>query len=313
MGSESKESVSVSKSQCKRFSGIVTPLVTPATDNGQVDIDGTIRLMETIVTADTHPFLFGTSGEASSISKEEKIWTASHVLPQFVERATVYMGISSNCFEESIALAKAFADLGAHVVVSTLPSYLSLNPDQMRNYFEQLADAIPLPLIIYNIPVTTHMSVPLETVEMLSQHPNIVGLKDSERDLDRLKSASTQYKDRNDFSHLTGWAPQSVNALQWGSDGLVPVTANRVPQRYVELYSAVGKSDTESAIRLQNETNEVSKLFQENRSLGESLAAMKALLSISGICGTAMFPPLTSVSEEELEGLKSRWTEINAS
>ncbi len=310
MAPTSQQPEPVSKVSNKRFHGIVVPLVTPATNDGHVDADATVRLIESIVDAKTFPFLFGTSGEASSISKEEKIRIASIVCPQFTEQTDFYMGISSNCFEESVDLAKAFADQGAQVAVATLPCYLSLNPDQMLKYFEKLADSIPLPLIIYNIPVTTHMSIPLDVVEALSHHPKIVGLKDSERDLDRLQSAATQYKDRTDFSHLTGWAPQAVNALQWGSDGLVPVTANLVPHLYLELYHAVVEGDSETADRLQNETNEVSKIFQENRSLGESLAAMKALLNVSGICSTAMFPPLTPVTESEQEQLKNQWAEF---
>jgi dihydrodipicolinate synthase/N-acetylneuraminate lyase len=306
----SQDAELVSKFSHKRFHGIVVPMVTPATNNGHVDADSTVRLIESIVAAKTFLFLFGTSGEASSISKEEKIRTASIACPQFTERTDVYMGISSNCFEESVDLAKAFADLGAHVAVATLPSYLSLNPDQMLKYFEHLADSIPLPLIIYNIPVTTHMSIPLDVVEALSHHPNIVGLKDSERDLERLKSAATQYKDRTDFSHLTGWAPQAVNALQWGSDGLVPVTANLVPHLYLELYNAVIENDLETANRLLEKTNEISKLYQGNRSLGDSLAACKALLNNSGLCGTGMFPPLSAITEEDQERLNNQWAGI---
>ena len=303
-----QESESVSKVSNKRFHGVVVPMVTPATEDGHVDEASTLRLTEHVVAAGAYPFLFGTSGEASSISKEEKIRTGSLLCPPFIERTTVYMGISSNCFEESVDLAKAFSDQGAHVAVVTLPCYLALRPDQMRQYFERLADSIPLPLIIYNIPVTTHMSIPLDVVEALSHHPNIVGLKDSERDLERLKTAAAQYKDREDFSHLTGWAPQAINALQWGSDGLVPVTANRVPQLYIDLYNAVIEGDIETADRLQTKTNEVSKIFQENRTLGDSLAAMKALLNVSGICGTEMFPPLTAVTTEEQEQLNTKWS-----
>ena len=150
------------------------------------------------------------------------------------------------------------------------------------------------------------MSIPLDVVESLSHHPNIVGLKDSERDKERLKSATAQYKDREDFSHLTGWAAESINALQWGSDGLVPITANLVPHLYLDLYNAVFEDDLETANRLLEETNEISKLHQENRSLGDSLAACKALLNNSGLCGTGMFPPLSTVPKEDQERLNNQ-------
>ncbi len=311
MDSQSQEPIPVSKTPPKRFHGIAVPMLTPSTEDGRIDEDSATRLINNIVEAGTDPFLFGTTGEASSIPSNEKVQLASLLCPQFVDRSTVYMGISSNCFADSIELAQQFADLGVHVAVANLPSYLALTSDQMLKYFEQLADSIPLPLILYNIPITTHMSIPLEVVETLSHHPNIVGLKDSERDLDRLKSATAQYIDREDFSHLTGWAPQAVNALRWGSDGVVPVTANLVPHIYQELYNAVTQGESDSADRLQNESNEISKIFQENRTLGESLAAIKALLNVSGICGTAMFPPLTSVTDEDKAELRAKWSAFN--
>ncbi|OUV67167.1 MAG: hypothetical protein CBC93_05965 [Gammaproteobacteria bacterium TMED133] len=307
MDSQSQETDLVSKTLPKKYHGIVVPMLTPATEDGRIDEVSATHLIGNLVDAGTDPFLFGTTGEASSISTSEKVRLASLLCPQFVDRTTVYMGISSNCLEDSIELAQRFADLGSHVAVANLPSYLALVPDQMLKYFEQLADGIPLPLILYNIPITTHMSIPLEVVESLSHHPNIVGLKDSERDLERLKSATAQYKDREDFCHLTGWAPQAVNALQWGSDGVVPVTANLVPQLYQKLYNAVTQGESGIADRCQIESNEISKIFQENRTLGESLAAIKVLLNVSGICSTAMFPPLTTVTDSEQEQLKNQW------
>ena len=115
-------------------------MVTPATRDGCVDTDAIVRLIEYVVDAKADPFLFGTSGEASSISKEEKIRIAFEVCPRFTSQSNVYMGISSNCLADSIDLAKAFADTGAQVAVANLPSYLSLSPKQMGNYFERLAD-----------------------------------------------------------------------------------------------------------------------------------------------------------------------------
>ena len=307
MDNESPDPVPLSKTLTKRFHGVVVPMVTPATRDGCVDTDAIVRLIEYVVDAKADPFLFGTSGEASSISKEEKIRIAFEVCPRFTPQSNVYMGISSNCLADSIDLAKAFADTGAQVAVANLPSYLSLSPKQMGNYFERLADAISIPLLIYNIPVTTHMSIPLDILEELSHHPNIAGLKDSERDLERLEATTGQYKDREDFSHLTGWSAQSVNALRCGSDGLVPVVANFVPQHYVDLYKAVKRGAGAEADYLQNKTNEISKIFQENRSLGDSLAALKGLLNVSGFCGTGMFPPLSAVTNEEKERLRAGW------
>ena len=180
----------------------------------------------------------------------------------------------------------------------------------MHQYFEKLADAIPMPLIVYNIPSTTHMSIPLEVVERLSRHPNIVGLKDSERDEERLYASVATYREREDFSHFIGWAVQSTNALLQGSDGLVPSSGNIVPAWYRKLYDSVLADDLETAQNMQEKTDRVSRLYQGERSLGDSLAALKVLMERVGLCGSAMFPPLTPMSEEERPPLLEMVSEV---
>src|SRR5688500_20096489 len=105
----------------------------------------------------------------------------------------------------------------------------------MKQYLETLADAIALPLVIYNIPATTHMSIPLNLIDELSHHPNVIATKDSERSEERLKQSLELWKDRNDFSHFLGWAAKSAEALINGSDGLIPSTGNLVPEVYSEM------------------------------------------------------------------------------
>src|SRR4029079_9222738 len=114
----------------------------------------------------------------------------------------LYAGISANVLCESVDLVKFCAENGVDAVAATLPSYYALNEAQMKKYFEQLADAIPLPLIIYNIPSTTHMSIPLAVIDELSHHPNIIGTKDSERSEERLMKSLDLWKQRKDFGHI---------------------------------------------------------------------------------------------------------------
>ncbi|MBT3480912.1 MAG: dihydrodipicolinate synthase family protein, partial [Opitutales bacterium] len=170
---------------------------------------------------------------------------------------------------------------------------------QMLRYFEVLADAIPLPLIIYNIPATTGMSIPLDIVDQLSAHENIVGLKDSERDEVRLGEAIIRYRNRTDFSHFVGWAAQSKNALLLGSDGLVPSSGNLVPEMYRELYDFALKRDLSAVQDLQDLTDDISLIYQKGRSLGSALAALKVLMSELGHCEKYMWPPLVEIDGDE--------------
>jgi 4-hydroxy-tetrahydrodipicolinate synthase len=206
-------------------------------------------------------------------------------------------------------LAKCSFDNGADVVVATLPSYYALAETGMLKYIEQLAEAVNGPLMVYNIPSTTHMSIPLAVVDQLSHHPNIVGLKDSERSEERLKQSIELWKDRKDFSHLLGWAAKSADALLMGSDGLVPSTGNFEAKLYVDLFKAAREGDSNKAYELQKLSDVLGNLYQQGRTLGESLWALKFLMKEIGLCEPNVMPPIYPQSKEEetklIEGLRS--------
>ena len=290
----------------KKYSGVVVPMVTPFTDRGKIDGPAAVRIAEFLVSDGCCPFLLGTTGESASIPDPERPRFVETVVRQVAGRTLVYAGIAGNCLGQSIAAARTYRDLGADVAVAHLPTYYALTPLQIRTYFETLADSIPLPLVVYNIQATTHMSIPLELVEALSHHPNIVGLKDSERIPERLESAVRAYRDREDFSHFCGWASQSAHALELGSDGLVPSTGNIAPKRFHKLYQAACSGDFDTARRLQQETDAIAAVYQNDKLLGESLAALKAMMGALHLCGPDMLPPLSRLDPKEEKRIQER-------
>jgi dihydrodipicolinate synthase/N-acetylneuraminate lyase len=211
----------------------------------------------------------------------------------------LYAGISSNVVDESVEFARYCADQGVDAVVATVPFYYTLTESQMKKYFDTLASAIPLPLIIYNIPATTHISIPLSLIEELSHHPNIVATKDSERSVERLKQSLSLWKNREDFAHFTGWASMSAEALINGSDGLVPSTGNLFPEIYSAMLKSVEEGNSGRLYELQKFSDLYGNLYQEGRTLGESLSALKVLMNEKGLCGKTMMPPLQQLTAEE--------------
>ena len=153
--------------------------------------------------------------------------------------------------------------------------------------------------MLYNIAATTHMSIPIDVIERLAAHPNIVGLKDSERDLERMEKCIAIADERDDFAYFCGWAAQSAKSLELGGNGIVPSTANFVPGMFRQLYDAAVSGDMETAYRLQDETNEIAKLYQAGRTLGQSLTALKVMMQTRGLCTPDMLMPLTRLSAEE--------------
>ena len=285
--------------ELKKYRGVVVPMVTPVTENGTLDVEAVKRIVGFFAEAGVAPLLMGTTGEGNSVSAAAGRLMVETAVVSAAGRIKVYAGLTGNCFEEQLQQAEAYIQAGADVIVATLPSYYALTETQMLNYYLALADKIHGPLMLYNILATTHMSIPVDVIRRLADHPNIVGLKDSERDLDRMALCLDISKNRNDFSYFCGWAAQSAYALQQGADGIVPSTGNFVPDMFQQLYEAALRDDMATAFRLQQETDEIARVYQKDRTLGQSLAALKVMMQKRGLCEPWMLMPLSRLSAEE--------------
>ncbi len=282
----------------KKYHGVIVPMITPLKQDNTIDGESVGRIVGLLKNAGVYPFILGTTGEAPSISDEQKDRMVAETVKYVGADCLVYAGISSNCFDESVTMAHKYHAMGVDVVVATLPAYYPMNNQQMVSYFTDLADQMPCPLIIYNMPATVKISIPLAVLDQLSKHPNIVGTKDSERDMERLDRSIELWKDRPDFVHLLGWAAQSAYALKKGSDGIVPSTGNFVPELYEDLYQSTLEGKFERAEDLQQQTNDLSLLYQKDRILSQSIPALKSILAVMGICGTQVLPPMYRLHDE---------------
>jgi len=275
-------------------------MITPLRNGGEIDLEAAATLTEHVVACGVAPFPLGTTGEAASIAPQARAQFVAVVIRQNAHRMPVYAGISDNCLATSIEMARRYADLGADVAVAHLPSYYPLGDDDIKAYYERLADSIPIPLMMYNIPVTTRMSISLDTLECLSHHPNIVGLKDSEKDTERLQKATALWKDRADFSHMIGCGTLCALALKMGSDGIVPGAANVAPKLFADLYEAGSSGRHEESEHLQRFADSISAIFHTNRTLSQSLPTLKALMHLLGFCQADVMPPLRPLTREQL-------------
>ena len=267
-----------------KYCGVVVPMVTPVTQDGRLDVEAVKRIVDFFVKAGVSPLLMGTTGEGNSVSQADGqllVETAVKAQREAISddsQLKIYAGLTGNCFAEQVRQAEVYTALGADVIVATLPTYYALTPEQMYDYYKTLADCITGPLMLYNILATTHMSIPVDVIRRLADHPNIVGLKDSERDLERMAQCIDIAKGRDDFAYFCGWAAQSAHSLELGGNGIVPSTGNFVPEMFRQLFDAAVAGDMETANRLQDETNEIAKIYQKDRTLGQSLTALKVMM-----------------------------------
>lgn len=292
--------------QEKKYHGVVIPMVTPFKENGKLDEAATLKLSEHILDGDTYPFILGTTGESASIPFETRVQLVKQVTEYVNQRTIVYTGISDNCFENSLTLAKKFHDFGINIFVTHLPSYYPLTPDMMVRYYEKLAEQCPGMIMIYNIKSTTHMSIPPDVIEKLSHHPKIVGLKDSERDFERLRTLAKTYATRQDFSLLCGWTAQSLNTLLLGFDGIVPSTGNLIPKKFKQLYDFVIRGDNHYAQQLQSEINPIANIHQSGMLGSEAIATLKVMMDELELCEPWVLPPLARLSPERENQIKSQ-------
>ena len=283
----------------KKHHGVIIPAVTPLTGEFRLDKAAVKRIFDSFYKHNCSPFILGTTGESASLPLEVKREYVKEAGKIKKAGTLLYAGISSNVLSESIEFAKLSADNGVDAVAATLPYYFPLTESQMKKHFEQLADKSPLPLVIYNIPATIHMSIPITIIDELSKHPNVIATKDSERSEERLKQSLELWKDRSDFGHFLGWAAKSAEALFGGSDGLIPSTGNLIPEIYAEMFDAVQSDDHQKAGEMQKLSDAYSALYQSGKTLGESLWALKLLMREKGLCEPIVMPPLQSLSKEE--------------
>jgi 4-phospho-D-threonate 3-dehydrogenase / 4-phospho-D-erythronate 3-dehydrogenase len=278
---------------------VIVPMVSPFCPDYTIDREAVCRMIEIFADAGVSVFVLGTTGEGDSLSDKQCETLVSCVVKETKGRSEVYAGLAGNSLTQSIRNAEKYHDLGAGYLVAKLPACYPMDETQMLLFLEKLADSVPLPLFIYNIPATTHHSIPLHIVEKLSYHPNILGLKDSERNMERLNESVRLWGKRDDFSFLIGWAAMSATGLLKGANGIVPSTANFCPDLYVQMIGAIAAGDEKAAVELQEKTDRISALYQNGRTLSQSIPALKSMMKMKGLCSGTVLPPLIPFSKHE--------------
>jgi dihydrodipicolinate synthase/N-acetylneuraminate lyase len=283
----------MSKSIDSRFRGVVVPMLTPVTADGDVDPAGVKNLVDLLNAAGVHGiFPLGTTGESSSVSQADKRKLIELVVQHNAGKATVYAGISGNCYRETIDLANDAKRIGAAAVVAHPPSYFPINDAEIEAFLQRLADDTPLPLVLYNIPQTTRLNIPIPTVVKLSTHANVVALKDSSPDAARIDELLKTLGGRGGFPVLLGNSSLFTHGLKRGGIGIIPSGAHLVGKDYVAMMAAADRGDFAEVERLQGVTDAACAAYLKGNSIGQGLAQLKAILSERGVCPPHMLPPL---------------------
>jgi 4-hydroxy-tetrahydrodipicolinate synthase len=291
--------------------GVVVPMVTPFTEEGEIDGPAVHRLVDHLLGAGVRDLLLlGTTGEAASLSASQRLRFLETALERLGGRARTYVGLASNSLTDTLAAARAYAVMGVDALVGHLPNYYPLNPAQMHAWFTRLADEVRRPLYLYNIPMTTRMSIPIETVMALGEHPNIVGMKDSEYDRERMATLLEWRRGRADFEYFVGPSVMALYGLRLGADGFVPGVGNVVPEACIRLLGCAREGDWVGAEAAQATMKQVGDTYMPDRSVGDAIALLKATMHALGLCGPTVLPPLLPAGVEAMPVVKATLMEL---
>ena len=292
--------------------GIIPPLVTPLLDQDQIDVEGTERLLEHVIDGGVHGvFVLGTTGEGTSLSP-----AARH---KFVEiaceivggRVPVLVGITETSMASALELADQSYGAGAAAVVSAAPYYLPMTQTDLIRYTEQLANRLPLPLLLYNMPSCTKTAFDLDTVKTLSGHSNVIGLKDTSGDLEYYGKAASFANEQEGFTLLIGPEEKLARSIELGGHGGVTGGANMFPALYVSLYEAASRGDFERANELQAVVQRISdSMYAVTDSGARVLQGVKTGLAELGICSGVVAQPFFTYGDAEKAVIANALEEI---
>ncbi|HIE95509.1 MAG TPA: dihydrodipicolinate synthase family protein [Planctomycetes bacterium] len=283
-----------------RFSGIIPPVVTPLTRPDQLDGDAVRRIVEHLLTGGVNGlFVLGTTGEGPSLTYQIRYEMVEVACEAAAGRVPVLVGVTDTSLAESLLLAEHAATSGAAAIVAAAPYYYATSQNAVADWFRQLADSSPLPLMLYNMPGCVEIHLALDTVVELSAHQNIVGVKDSSGDVDYFQQLCRTFSDNPDFAVFMGPEELIPEAVAAGADGGVCGGGNLLPRTYVDLFEASKRGDDSEIRRLRNVVEQVFEhIYRDPAGEMNLIPALKLAMRLRGICSSCIAPPLPPLTPE---------------
>jgi len=293
-----------------RFYGIIPPVPTLFTEDERLDETSMARLLDKLIASDINGLFFlGSAGEFAHMSEALRLQTAEFCVNYVNKRKPVLIGIAHSGTGETIRFGLHAQKVGADGVVAVNPYYNPLSEQNLYLHYKHLADALELPILIYNFPALTGQSIPIEVIVRLARDcPNIVGLKDTVDTLNHIRQTLHAVKPvRPDFAVFAGYDEYLFGTLILGGDGCIPASANFAPQLTCGIYQAWQRQDYGEAIRLQQSLSFIPELYNYDVPFYN---VVKYAIKLTGvdISVNSLRPasPLTAEIKEKIRGALQR-------
>ncbi len=280
---------------------VVTAMLTPFNSNLEIDFDAVEKVANHLAQNGTDAILVaGTTGESPTLTHEEELELLKAVKNAAGDRVKIMIGAGSNCTKTAVEASKQVENAGADAILSVVPYYNKPSQKGLIEHFSQVAQAVDIPIMIYNIPGRTGLNMLPDTIcELADKFGNISSVKQSNPDLDQVTEIAMKTPD--DFLIYSGDDSLTLPMLSLGSYGVVSVASHIVGKEIKEMITAFKSGKTREATEIQH------KIYPLFKSLfmAPNPTPLKAAMQETGLIEGYVRPPLVVISEEERNKLKN--------
>ena len=284
-----------------QLDGIFPPIPTSFDDEGSVSARSICLHIENLNKFDLRGYVvLGSNGESVLLTEEEKLSVFEYARDVIPQEKLMIAGVGCESTAQTLTLAKKSAEIGANAVLVITPSYYKnrMTAEALNVHFRTVADACPVPVVVYNMPACTGIDLNAETVAALAEHPNIIGIKDSGGNI--IKIGQIIRLTSTDFQVLAGSASFLLPALSVGAVGGILALANIAPAECLAIRKHFMDGDLEKARELQIRMIPVNNAITREG----GVPALKAAMDMLGHQGGPVRQPLLPLSDEEKHHLR---------
>ncbi|HXG38573.1 MAG TPA: dihydrodipicolinate synthase family protein [Bacteroidota bacterium] len=284
------------------ITGVFPPMVTPFKENGDVDYDAFVRNIERWNEDTLGGYVvLGSNSETAFLSYEEKLKLIELTVQAARQDRLVVAGTGVESLRETIRLTNEAARLGVQAALVLTPHYYgdAMTDEALIRFFSDVAEKSDIPILIYNVPKFTHVNVSVNVVRVLSQHPNIIGMKDSKGDVAQLEMFKKNVAER--FNLIVGTASAWLSALQLGIRAGIHALANCAPNQCSEVQRLFDTGELDKAQELQQRIVPVNTAVTATY----GVAGLKYATTLMGYEGGFVRRPLLPLDDSAKNNLRT--------
>lgn len=290
-----------------RFAGIYTPLATPFAADGSLDVRGLALNVEKYLRSPlTGLVVLGSNGEAPQLEEHEADLAIKTVREAMPNDRPLLAGTGRESTAATIAATDRAAKLGVDAVLVRTPSFYKgqMTTDAFVKHYTQVADRSPVPVLLYNVTIYTGVNLLPDAIAILSKHPNIVGIKETNSDMVQFGEYLARAGDG--FTVLAGSGATYFSALMLGAHGAILAVAGVAPDLCVQIFTAVREGRIDEARKMNRHLAPLSKLVGATY----GVPGLKAALTLLGFDGGLPRPPLQPVGQQAVDVIREQLREL---